>query len=541
MTLERPDRRLVLAQALGAGAFFLLPDMARAQDGAVAKGIALGPAEPFSFERLRETAQSLSREAFTPMAKPEAAILEQIDYDAHGRIRFRPDRALWAGSPNDNPVQFFFPGRYFPEPVHVYVLQDGMAREVPFSRDLFTMPADSPARQLSKTEGFAGFSVQDPVRRADWLAFLGASYWRTSGYTGQFGLSARGLALDTAIPGGPEEFPRFTRFWLEQSGDGDVTAYALLESPRATGAYRIVSRRQSGDDPGVVQEVTADLFLRRNVARLGLAPLTSMYWFGKHDRHVAADWRPEVHDSDGLEIHTGGGERIWRPLNNPPRVMANSFATPSPRGFGLMQRERDFDQYEDDGVFYDRRASAWIEPLEDWGSGSVTLIELPTDDETFDNIVAFWTPSDPAVAGREYKLSYRLSWLEDSPVPPVNARFRAVRLGKGGIPGQPRPADTVKVVCDFETTGFDGIERGPQTRVVVSTSRGEIGGEAAYPVVGEDAWRAIFDIDFSALAPEDDEPIDLRVYLEHQGKAMTETLILQFFPSQLRDLLDASN
>lgn len=541
MPPERPDRRAVLAQALGAGAFFLLPDMVRAQDSAIARGIALGQAKPFSFEGLRETAQGLAGESFTPMAKPEATILEQIDYDAHGRIRFRPERALWAGSGADNPVQFFFPGRYFPEPVHIYVVQDGMAREVPFSRDLFTMPADSPARQLTATEGFAGFAVQDPDHRGDWMAFLGASYWRTSGYSGQFGLSARGLALDTAIPDGPEEFPRFTRFWLEQSGDGAITAYALLESPRATGAYRIVSRRQDGDDRGVVQEVTADIFLRRDVARLGLAPLTSMYWFGKHDRHVAADWRPEVHDSDGLEIHAGNGERIWRPLNNPPRIMANSFATPSPQGFGLMQRERDFDQYEDDGVFYDRRASVWVQPLEDWGAGSVTLVELPTDDETFDNIVAFWTPADPAVAAREYRLGYRLSWLEDCPLPPINARFRAVRLGKGGIPGQPRPDDTVKVVCDFESTGFQDLERGPLTRAVVSASRGRIGGEAAYPIVGQDGWRALFDVDFSDLAPEDDEPVDLRVFVEHDGKAMTETLILQFFPSQLRELLAASN
>ncbi len=541
MTLERPDRRTVLAQSLGLGAFFLLPEMARAQAEAIASGIALGPAEPFSFERLREAAQGLAHETFTPMAKPEAAILDQIDYDAHGRIRFRPERKLWAGHGDDNPVQFFFPGRYFPEPVHVYVVEDGMAREVPFSRDLFTMPADSPARQLNKTEGFAGFAVQDPAQSADWLAFLGASYWRTSGYSGQFGLSARGLALDTAIADGPEEFPRFTRFWLEQTGDGAITTYALLESPRATGAYRIVSRRQDGAAKGVVQDISADIFLRRDVERLGVAPLTSMYWFGKHDRHVAADWRPEVHDSDGLEIHTGGGERIWRPLNNPPRVMANSFATPSPQGFGLMQRERDFDQYEDDGVFYDRRASAWVEPLEDWGAGAVTLIELPTDDETFDNIVAFWTPADPAAAGREYRMNYRLSWLADNPLPPINARFRAVRLGKGGIPGQPRPADTVKVVCDFEATGLEGAERGPATRTVVTASRGRVGGEAAYPVVGQDGWRAFFDIDFADLPPDEDEPIDLRVYVEHDGKAATETLILQLFPSQLREMLAATN
>ncbi|KGJ05613.1 glucans biosynthesis protein [Paracoccus halophilus] len=537
MSVQNPDRRAVLAAALGAGALYLLPEMARAQDSAIAAGIELGPAQPFSLETLRDMARSLAAESFTPMAKPDAAILEQIDYDAHGKIRFRKDRALWGGSAGDNAVQFFFPGRYFQEPVHIYVVQDGTAREVPFSRDLFTIPADSPAQQLTKTDGFAGFSVQDQDTRIDWMAFLGASYWRTSGYSGQFGLSARGLALDTAIPDGPEEFPRFTRFWLEQGGDGAITTYALLESPRATGAYRIVSRR----DQGVVQEISADIFLRRGVARLGLAPLTSMYWFGKHDRHVAADWRPEVHDSDGLEMLTGSGERIWRPLNNPPRIMANSFATSGPKGFGLMQRERDFDRYEDDGVFYDRRASAWVEPLEDWGEGAVTLIELPTDDETFDNIVAFWTPAEPAAAGREYRLNYRLSWLEDSPVPPVNARFRAVRLGKGGIPGQPRPADTVKVVCDFEARGFEGLERGPLTRPIVSASRGMIGGAAAYPIVDDEGWRALFDIDFSSLAPEDDEPIDLRVFVEHDGRAMTETLILQFFPSQLRDLLAASN
>ncbi|MGD9862808.1 MAG: glucan biosynthesis protein [Pseudodonghicola sp.] len=537
MPVEHPDRRAVLAAALGAGAFCFLPEFARAQSAAVASGIALGPAEPFSFDHLREMARGLSRQAFAQEPSPDAAILEQIDFDAHGQIRFRRDRALWGESPADNPVQFFFPGRYFPLPVHVYVVEGDTAREVPFSRALFTIPADSPAQQLTRTEGFAGFSVQDPETRLDWMAFLGASYWRTSGYSGQFGLSVRGLALDTAIAGGPEEFPRFTRFWLEQHGDGAITTYALLESPRATGAYRITSRH----DQGVVQEVSADIFLRGDVARLGLAPLTSMYWFGKHDRHLGADWRPEVHDSDGLEIHAGNGERIWRPLNNPPRIMANSFATPGVRGFGLMQRERAFSQYEDDGVFYERRASAWIEPLEDWGDGSVTLIELPTDDETFDNIVAFWTPSDPAGAGREYRLNYRLSWLEDCPVPPQTARFLAVRIGRGGIPGQARPADTVKIVCDFESRGFEALDRGPQTTAVVTASRGAVSGEVAYPVVSTDRWRAMFDIDFSSLAEDDGTPIDLRIYVAHEGAAMTETMILQLFPSQLRKLLAAQN
>lgn len=528
-------RRAFLANALAGGAFFLLPEFARAQAQPLATH--LGPADPFSFDSLKALARSLAAEPYSPMAIPDADTLERLDYDAHNKIRFRPDTALWADQPGLSPVQFFYPGRYFKEPVHIYALKGDMAREVRFSNDFFDIPEDSPARDLKATEGFAGFSVQDPETRSDWMAFLGASYWRTSGYSGQFGLSVRGLALDTAIPDGPEEFPRFTRFWIEPDQGGTFLAYALLESPRATGAYRIASTHR---EDGVVQDIQAKIFLRGDVERLGIAPLTSMYWYGKHDRATSPDWRPEVHDSDGLEVHMGNGERIWRPLNNPPRVMANTFQTSAPTGFGLMQRERDFGQYQDDGVFYDRRASAWIEPGEDWGQGAVTLIELPTNDEIHDNIVAFWTPGAPAGAGSEYGLSYKLSWLKDTPVPPVAARFLATRIGAGGVPGQPRPKGVVKVVCDLEGRGFEGIaSRDPSLAVKVSASRGDVGGEAIYQVVGEEDWRAMFDLDFSSLGEDDDTPIDIRLYVDHEGTAMTETLLLQLFPSQLRRMLQS--
>jgi len=368
------------------------------------------------------------------------------------------------------------------------------------------------------------------------MAFLGASYWRTSGYSGQFGLSVRGLALDTAIADGPEEFPRFTRFWLEQGEGGDLTAYALLESPRATGAYKITSTQT---DQGAAQDVEAHVFMRDGVERFGIAPLTSMYWFGKPDAHTAPDWRPEVHDSDGLEIHAANGERIWRPLNNPPRTMVNSFDAPNVRGFGLMQRERDFDNYLDDGVFYEKRASAWIEPVGDWGEGAVSLVELSTDDEIHDNIVAMWTPAAPVEAGDAHQFKYRLTWFADAPVMPNAARFISTRMGAGGIPGQPRPEGVVKIVCDFDKLGFEGLERGPAVKPVVTTSRGKVKEGAAYPVVGETYWRAVFDLDFSELAEDDDTPIDVRMYVEVKGRAQTETWMMQLFPSRLRSLLNA--
>ena len=298
-----------------------------------------------------------------------------------------------------------------------------MARRIPFATELFDMPDDHPGRSLNDA-GFAGFRVMDPGAKNDWMAVLGASYFRTSGYSGQFGLSARGLAIDSGGPG-PEEFPRFTRFWLEPGDGGGLTIYALLESPRATGAYRIASRRGGG----VFQEVDARIFLRGDVARLGIAPLTSMYWFGKHNHYISPDWRPEVHDSDGLELHLANGERIWRPLNNPPRPMANSFAAEGLIGFGLAQRERSFERYQDDGVFYEKRATLWVEPQGEWGAGSVMLVELPTNDEIHDNIVVFWVPAEPATAGSSYELSYRLNWVEAVPAPPVAPLHRHPHRG----------------------------------------------------------------------------------------------------------------
>ncbi|MBE3637055.1 glucan biosynthesis protein [Mangrovicoccus algicola] len=528
--MDQDQTRRDILKALGAGAFFLLPRLASAQTPAQATG----EAEPFSFERLREMARDLAGHPFQPMAVADPDIVDRIDYDAHNQISYRREDTLWKDQGDRSPVQFFFPGRYFPQPVHIYAVEDGMAREVPFSLDLFDIPQGNPARELTRTDGFAGFRVMNPDMKSDWMAFLGAAYWRTSGYSGQFGLSVRGLAMDTAMPDGPEEFPRFTRFWLEPGEAGALTAYALMESPRATGAYRIASRQEDG----IIQDVEAAVFLRGDVGRMGLAPLTSMFWYGKMNERLATDWRPEIHDSDGLEILSGTGERLWRPLNNPPRTMANAFSSPSVQGFGLMQRERDFERYQDDGVFYEKRASVWVAPTDDWGDGAVTLVEIPTNDEIHDNIVAMWTPGGDATAGTEYNFGYTLSWLEDSPVPQSTGRFGAIRIGKGGVPGQPRPEGVAKIVCDFDGMGLEGLGRGDGVTLEVSVSRGETGNADVFPVVSTDYWRAMFDLDFSSLPPEDETPVDVRLYVTHDGDARTETLLLQLFPSQLRNQLD---
>lgn len=492
-------------------------------------GIAYGARTAFSYEALSAQARALSKVAWT---KPEASnddILQRLDFDAYQEIRYRADKSLAIDRYGHSPVQLFHLGRYFREPVRIHVVEDGEAREVLYSSSLFDVPAGNPATKLPDGIGFAGFRVMAPDLKTDWLAFLGASYFRTSGPYNQYGLSARGLAIDTAMPT-PEEFPRFSEFWLEGSErvGAALTVYALLDSPSVTGAYRIRMERltDSRDIHRIIMEIDAELFARKTITRLGIAPFSSMFWYDEHSRAKAADWRPEIHDSDGLAVWTGSGERIWRPLNNPPRVMTSAFVDKDVKGFGLLQRDRDFVHYLDDGVFYERRASVWVEPLDPWGAGAVHLVEIPTDDEVHDNIAVYWCPDDPFRAGEARRYRYRLSWLDDILFPDILGRATATWTGLGGRPGQQRPQGVRKFVIDFQGPVFNGLGRNDGVEIVVSTSRGTVSNAYTHPVVDQrERWRALFDIQATGS-----EPVDMRAFLRLGDKALTETWIYQYFP-----------
>ncbi len=262
----------------------------------------------------------------------------------------------------------------------------------------------------------------------------------------------------------------------------------------------------------------------RPVETLGIAPLTSMYWYGEANSEPRTDWRPEVHDSDGLAIWTGAGERIWRPLNNPPRVTTNAYLDRDPKGFGLIQRDRAFSNYEDDGVFYEKRPSLWVEPLSAFGPGSVRLVELKTIDETNDNIVAFWTPEAKIVAGSTVSARYRLNWTLDAPAAPGGRRIVATRIGQGGKPGLPPTPGSRRFVIDVEGEALKGLGVESGVKAVVSASNGKIGEVAAYPINGTDRWRMLFDLDGVT------QPSDLRAFLQRNGEALSETWLYQAFP-----------
>ena len=539
------NRRTFLRSA---GATAALAALGLSPEALAAQRLKLGKAAPFSFETLIAQARTAAQSPYQPQAKPPAAILDKIDYEEHGKIRFNTDAALFADGPGQFPVTFFHLGRFFQAPVHMFALSakgsgngdSGIglqAQEILYDESYFDMPANSPARQLPRGSGFAGFRFQESRRgnqteldwrKNDWVAFLGASYFRAIGDLYQYGLSARGIAIDVAQAGKPEEFPNFTHFYFEAPADNSdtVVVYAMLDGPSICGAYKFVMRRTAD----VVMDVECALFLRRDIERLGIAPATSMYWFSETVKGTAADWRPEVHDSDGLAIWNGAGEHIWRPLNNPARITASAFGDNHPRGFGLLQRDRNFDHYQD-GVRYERRPGLWVEPLDGWGEGSVQLIEIPTDDEIHDNIVAMWVPRAKATAGSSYRLRYRLHWSKDEPFPTPLARCVATRLGNGGQPGQPRPQNVRKFMVEFIGAPLEKLAFGELPEAVLSSSRGSFSYvfTEAVPNGVAGHWRAQFD-----LTVDGDAPVDLRLYLRHKEQTLSETWLFQYQPFKTR-------
>ena len=525
------DRRTLLKGAAAAAAVSAIGESATAAPD----GLTFGEPSAFSFDLLKAQAREKAHGPYAPPPRPAPDIVQKINYEEWGKIRFRPDHALFADGPGRFPVTFFHLGLFFQKAVDMYAVENGQARKIVYDQSYFDMPADSVAHGLAQGAGFAGLRIQEARdgaldwRKNDWVAFLGAAYFRAIGELHQYGLSARGVALDVAVADHPEEFPDFTQFYVDsQETDDTLIVYALMEGPSIVGAYRFALKRGKG----VTMDIESTLFVRAAVTRFGIAPLTSMYWYSETKKTTAIDWRPEVHDSDGLSMWSGNGERLWRPLNNPPRIMISAFTDNNPRGFGLSQRDRVFDHYLD-GVYYDRRPTLWVEPMpaadgSGWGKGWIQLCEIPTDDEIHDNVVAMWVPDQPPPAGAEIALNYRLHWLADEPYPPKLARCVATRLGRGGQPGLPRPAGVRKFVVEFLGGPLATLPYGVKPDMVVTASRGSLQGYRLIEAVPDDVpghWRAEFD-----LTVDGADPVELRCFLQANGETLTETWMFQYHP-----------
>ena len=539
--MQSVNRRQFLAIMTGMTAAAAMPySTAQADD----LGLNFGKSSSFSWLEFIERARKLAQQPYQTVVQSNPDILNKIDWAAHGNIHFKAEDDLFADGPGQFPIAFFHPGRFFQFPVTMYRLQQlptdaqpaTLAREIRFDKRYFDMPADSPAQQLpSQSTQFAGFRIQESRllqpghpdwHTNDWVAFLGASYFRAIGDDYQYGLSARGIAINVVETDQAEEFPGFTHFYFAPAApeSNTIVVYALLDGPSVTGAYRFDMTRNKG----VIMDVNAHVFLRRDVARLGIAPITSMYLFAEKDKHFQEDWRPEVHDSDGLALWTGNDEHIWRPLINPNKINVSAFADHQPHGFGLMQRQRRFDAYLD-GVHYERRPGLWVTPLDDWGEGDLQLVELNTDEEIYDNIVAMWVPRAKAVAGNTYHLRYRLAWQATEPFDTGLGRCVATRIGRGGEPAH-RPVGTHKFEVEFQGDALHRLPANHRPEMVISTTQGIVSDLSVDTVPDEvpGHWRVLFDL--SALSP-DSAPAEIRLFLRDGATTLTETWLYQFHPA----------
>lgn len=368
----------------------------------------------FSLDDVAAQAKDLAAKKYEAPKSNLPAVFRDMKFADYQKIQFRSDKAEWVNDKTPFHLSFYHQGMHFDTPVKINEVTASSVNEIKYDSSRFDFGDLQFDPKATEQLGYAGFRVTYPINRGDKqdevMTLLGASYFRVIGKGQVYGLSARGLALDTALPSG-EEFPRFTQFWVEHPNPDDkqLIIYALLDSPRSTGAYRMVLR--PGTDS--VLDVQSRVFLRDHVSRLGVAPLTSMFLFGANQPSKVLNYRHELHDSSGLSIHAGNGEWIWRPLNNPKHLAVSNFMVENPRGFGLLQRGRDFSRYEDLDDRYDKRPSAWVEPRGDWGKGTVDLVEIPTADETNDNIVAFWSPEKMPEPGQPLEHNYRIHWTLD--------------------------------------------------------------------------------------------------------------------------------
>ena len=475
-------------------------------------------AQAFGLEDVASRAATLAAASYQKSGGALPGDVKGLNYDQHRDIRFRPERALWRNTKLPFEIMFFHPGWVYEDVVAIHEITPEGIRDVKFDPEAFDYGKNKlDGDGLRRVAGYPGFRVHFPVNTPTYkdeiLVFLGASYFRGLGRGQRFGLSARGLAIDTAESTG-EEFPKFVEFWIERPSTNakELTIYGLLDSPRAAAAYRFVVK------PGIttVLDVDSRVFLRKNVAKLGLAPLTSMFLFGSNQRSPREDYRPRVHDSDGLSIQTAT-EWIWRPLVNPKRLLVTSFSMTNPRGFGLMQRGRSFDDYEDLEARYDLRPSAWVEFRGPWGPGRVELVQIPVPDETNDNIVAYWVPDWQPRPKEALVLSYRVMWQREREVRPPIGWVRETRRGRGYVKSSDA---SVELHVDFEGPTLSRMPATATVDLALSVDpNGEILERRTQRNDVTGGWRLVVRV----RRIDGGKPVELRAHLRRGNEVLSET------------------
>lgn len=472
----------------------------------------------FDFSNVNNIAKKLAEKPYQAPPTVPSNLLN-LEYDQYRQIRFKPEKSLWHESNTNFQVMLVAPGLYFQHPVKMHIIDATGVHPLGFHKNWFNWP-EGLKDKVPDDLGYAGlkltFPLNAPNAKNQFLVFAGASYFRGVARDQWFGLSARGIAVNTGLPGG-EEFPRFSQFWLVRpSPDANtMTIYALLEGKSLTGAYRFTIH--PGSTTSV--DVKAQLHVRAPIKLLGLAPLTSMFYYGENTPRPDGAWRPAVHDSGGLLIHDGTGEWLWRPLINPINLKMDYFSVASPRGFGLLQRNTHFSHYQDAQAHYNERPSSWVTPQGDWGKGHVVLVQIPTNAETNDNIVAFWTPKGTAEKGDNYSINYRLSFGPPDMMQEPMAHVANTLVGRENNTQEKASDKTFRIMVDFTGGRLDTLSPDePVTGVVTGLDGTKVLHNTITYIKSADLWRLAL-----LVKPPEKAPMRLRAYLKQGDDTLSET------------------
>jgi periplasmic glucans biosynthesis protein len=507
--MPRLTRRLFVGSAAAAG---FAPLAGAQQPGALAfLQAVLQDGTRFEPGVVVEAARLLSRRPYTPPTVTLPEPFANLNAEAYGAIRHRPERRIWAEENRSFVLEPLHRGSIYSAPVAISVVEDGIVRRLVYDPNRYSFGRLPPVGQPGDI-GFSGFRLATTGDLGREIAvFQGGTFFRSSAKGQLPGALSRALAIRTADARG-EEFPLFRAFWIERPGnDGVITIHAIADSESATAAFRFTLRANDV----TILDTEGTVFARAAVETIGLAPMQASFYFGGNRRRSIDDLRPAVFEVNGLQMLNGRGEWIWRPLSNPEQLQISSFMDENPRGFGLVQRERDFNAFQDDEQRFELKPSLWIEPIGDWSSGTVQLIEIPSESEVNDNIIAFWRPRAPLAAGSETSLAYRQFWCWAPPDRPRLAQATAFRIGRGSQPRRRR--------CLVEFMGEAFATDPPDLKLSITASAGQITAHRLSVNPQRQSARVLFELD-----PGTETASELRLLVEQGDRPFSETWLYRW-------------
>lgn len=514
-------RRDVLGIIAGAAGTAFLSTSAHGQQNATTPqsiiATALGDGQAFDHTKLVDVARVLARRPYTAATSDLPEPLKALNYEQYVAIKAQPQALIWGGEGRGFVVEPLHRGFVFTNPVSLFAVEDGVVRRIGYDRSQFEFGRVNPQSFPPDLDfsGFRLFSTSGQGQAFEFALVQGASFFRAMGRGQNYGVVSRTLTLRPAETRG-EEFPSFRAFWFERPSPGSnaLVAHGLLDSESVVGAVRMTFR------PGEVTIVDVEMTLvpRVTLEHVGFAGMTGTFLHGPIDRRGVDDARAAVYEATGLQILNGSGELLWRPLQNPETLQISAFLDTNPQGFGLLQRERSFESFQDDDQRWERRPSLWIEPVGDWGPGAVQLIEIPSDSEVNDNILAYWRPKNPIAANTEASIAYREFWCWSPPGRPALASVSSTRVGRGTNNRRRR------FLVDFSGESLFRIPAG-DIKASLSATPGQILGLKLWSYPDRKAMRVSFDLD-----PGSDNSSEMRLVLEAGGKPISETWLYRWTP-----------